>query len=142
MTSGPFPSTHMVTDPRGDFTPCAQRTLKRLRKLFPGAFGEVKPLAVGIYTDVLSRAKITGQDATVFFNFYTASAAYLAACAAPGAQRHDLDGNLDCAVSEADRQYAAARLAERSGRRRERTQSLAFKAALLEPVAIEERDEP
>jgi sRNA-binding protein len=124
-----------------DFSASAQHTLSRLRRRFPGAFGQVRPLKVGIHFDIIDRTDMDSLIVVHFMSFYSQSAAYLRAQTQPGAMRYDLDGNPVEPVSEANRAYAVAQLEWVQGQRRQEQHWRAFRAALLEPVAITEGDE-
>ena len=95
-----------------DFSAGAQRTLGQLRRRFPGAFKQVKPLALGIHEEILESTKISELELVHFMTVYTRSAAYLRAQAEPGAIRVDLDGVMVEPVSDENRCYAANQLEE------------------------------
>jgi sRNA-binding protein len=135
--------THQSTRPpfARDFPVGAQHTLSRLRRRFPDAFGQVKPLKLGIHFDIQERAGMDSLQVGQFMTFYTRCAAYLQAQVRPGAMRHDLDGNPVEPVSEQNRAYALAELDCRNGQRRDQNNWLAFRAALLEPVVISDKGE-
>ena len=119
-----------------DFSAAAQGTLAILRRRFPAAFRQVKPLKLGIRDDILKRTKLTEAELFHFMNFYTRSVAYLQAQAQPGAMRVDLDGHAVEPVSEENRIYASLQLDEVLHEQREQARFRAFRAALLEPVVI------
>jgi sRNA-binding protein len=120
-----------------DFSIAAQRTLGRLRDLFPRTFGVVRPLKLGITEDIVARTSLSTDQVCEFLRFYCNSPAYLRASLRPGAVRYDLDGQRVAAVSTAERMHSTLRLEELWGDRQARKRERAFRAALLEPVTID-----
>jgi sRNA-binding protein len=85
-----------------------------LQRRWPDSFGALRPLKVGIDRDV--RAALPELSRTAIsraMNRYTRNPAYLAALAAPGAVRVDLDGAVVEAVADEDREHAVERLRQR-----------------------------
>ena len=136
------PTDQSTRPPFGrDFSAGAQRTLARLRRRYPGAFSQVKPLALGIRDDILDRGGFDYLELLQFFGWYSRAPAYLRSQAEPGAMRHDLDGTAVCFVSEENRAYAATELHCLQAQQRSEAQWLKFRAALLEPTTISEEGE-
>jgi sRNA-binding protein len=132
------PANQSTRPPFGrDFSAGAQHTLARLRRRYPGAFREVKPLALGIRDDILARGGFDHLELLHFFGWYSRAPSYLRAQAQPGAMRHDLDGAAVDPVSEENRAYAAAELDHQEARQRWHSQWLKFRAALLESATLD-----
>lgn len=139
MTSPTDDTTRILP---GDLTEAAQVTLGRLRRRYPGAFKEVKPLALGIRDDIMDRGGFDHLELLHFFDWYSRAPAYLRAQLQPGAMRYDLEGKAVGTVTDENREYAAAELSHRLAQRQDQARYRAFRAALLEPVTIGDSDEP
>jgi sRNA-binding protein len=140
MTSPTDESSKTRWEP--DFSVSAQRTLGQLRKLFPKAFGSVRPLKIGITSDIVARTAMTSEQVCEFMRFYCTLPAYYRAQLREGAVRYDLDGQRVGAVSIEERMHASLGLERQWAERRVRRRELAFKAALLEPTIIPDEDQP
>jgi ProP effector len=102
-----------------DLSPAA--TGRRLAALFPALFvgpdgkGVWKAIKLRIHADIQARApgEFSKRALAIFFSRYTTTTAYLKALAAPGAQRHDLDGQPAGEIAEEHRSAAAEEVARR-----------------------------
>jgi ProP effector len=102
-----------------DLSPAA--TGARLAELFPALFvgpdgqGEWRAIKLRIHADIQARApgQFSKRTLGIFFSRYTTTTAYLKALAAPGAQRHDLDGQPAGEIAEEHRHAAAEEVARR-----------------------------
>jgi sRNA-binding protein len=98
-----------------------EATGARLAALFPALFvgpgrhGTWKPIKLRIHADIQARApgQFSKRALGIFFARYTTTTAYLKALAAPGAQRHDLDGQPAGEIADEHRQAAAEEVARR-----------------------------
>ena len=66
-----------------DFSIAAQRTLGRLRDLFPRTFGVVRPLKLGITEDIVARTSLSTDQVCEFLRFYCKLPRLFASIAAP-----------------------------------------------------------
>jgi sRNA-binding protein len=102
-----------------DLSPAA--TGARRAALFPALFvgpdgkGTWRPIKLRIHADIQARApgEFSKRALGIFFSRYTTTTAYLKALAAPGAQRHDLDGQPAGEIAEEHRAAAAEEVARR-----------------------------
>jgi ProP effector len=105
--------------PKPDLSP--EATGARLSELFPALFvgpngnGTWKPIKLKIHADIQARApgQFSKRALGIFFSRYTTTTAYLRALSAPGAQRHDLDGQPAGEIAEEHRTLAAEEVARR-----------------------------
>jgi ProP effector len=105
--------------PKPDLSP--EATGARLSELFPALFvgpngnGTWKPIKLKIHADIQARApgQFSKRALGIFFSRYTTTTAYLRALSAPGAQRHDLDGQPAGDIAEEHRTLAAEEVARR-----------------------------
>jgi sRNA-binding protein len=115
----------------------AAATGARLSELFPALFvgpdgkGIWKAIKLRIHADIQARApgQFSKRALGIFFSRYTTTTAYLKALAAPGAQRHDLDGQPAGEIAEEHRSAAAEEVARRQAIAAER------RAAFRKPPA-------
>ena len=82
--------------------------LERMRKRWPAAFDEPKPLKVGIRRDLVA-ARVSEQDADVFMTWLTRTPEYLRA-QVEGATRIDLQGKPCGEVSADNARFAEQEL--------------------------------
>jgi ProP effector len=102
-----------------DLSPAA--TGARLAELFPALFvgpdgkGVWRAIKLRIHADIQARApgQFSKRTLGIFFSRYTTTTAYLKALAAPGAQRHDLDGQPAGEIADEHRNAAAEEVARR-----------------------------
>ena len=102
-----------------DLSPAA--TGARLAELFPALFvgpdgkGVWRAIKLRIHADIQARApgQFSKRTLGIFFSRYTTTTPYLKALAAPGAQRHDLDGQPAGEIADEHRNAAAEEVARR-----------------------------
>ncbi len=102
-----------------DLSPAA--TGARLAELFPALFvgpdgkGVWRAIKLRIHADIQARApgQFSKRTLGIFFSRYTTTTPYLKALAAPGAQRHDLDGLPAGEIADEHRNAAAEEVARR-----------------------------
>ncbi len=102
-----------------DLSPSA--TGARLAELFPALFvgpdgkGVWRAIKLRIHADIQARApgQFSKRTLGIFFSRYTTTTAYLKALAAPGAQRHDLDGQPAGEIADEHRNAAAEEVTRR-----------------------------
>jgi ProP effector len=112
-----------------DLSPAA--TGARLAELFPALFvgpdgkGTWRAIKLRIHADIQARApgEFSKRTLGIFFSRYTTTTAYLKALAAPGAQRHDLDGQPAGEITDEHRTLAAEEVARRQALAAERRAS-------------------
>ena len=109
-----------------DLSPAA--TGARLAELFPALFvgpdgkGVWRAIKLRIHADIQARApgQFSKRTLGIFFSRYTTTTPYLKALAAPGAQRHDLDGQPAGEIADEHRNAAAEEVARRQAMAAER----------------------
>jgi ProP effector len=102
-----------------DLSPAA--TGARLAELFPALFvgpdgkGVWRAIKLRIHADIQARApgQFSKRTLGIFFSRYTTTTPYLKALAAPGAQRHDLDGQPAGEIADEHRNAAAEEVTRR-----------------------------
>ncbi len=102
-----------------DLSPAA--TGARLAELFPALFvgpdgkGTWRAIKLRIHADIQARApgQFSKRTLGIFFSRYTTTTPYLKALAAPGAQRHDLDGQPAGEIADEHCNAAAEEVARR-----------------------------
>jgi ProP effector len=112
-----------------DLSPAA--TGARLAELFPALFvgpdgkGVWRAIKLRIHADIQARApgQFSKRTLGIFFSRYTTTTPYLKALAAPGAQRHDLDGQPAGEIADEHRNAAAEEVARRQAIAAERRAS-------------------
>jgi len=113
------PDAAPATPAAPDLSPAA--TGARLAELFPALFvgpdgkGTWRAIKLRIHADIQARApgQFSKRTLGIFFSRYTTTTPYLKALAAPGAQRHDLDGQPAGEIAEEHRVLAAEEVARR-----------------------------
>jgi hypothetical protein len=91
-------------------------SLAAAREAFPLVFDADRPLplAVGVSVDIRAALGLSRSECGVLMRWWCQGPLYLRALAAPGSQRHKLDGTVVGPVAENERAHAARLIASKS----------------------------
>jgi hypothetical protein len=91
-------------------------SLAAAREAFPLLFDADRPLplAIGVSVDIRAALGLSRSECGVLMRWWCQGPLYLRALAAPGSQRHKLDGTVVGPVAENERAHAARLIASKS----------------------------
>jgi sRNA-binding protein len=91
-------------------------SLAAAREAFPLVFDTDRPLplAIGVSVDIRAALGLSPSECGVLMRWWCQGPLYLRALAAPGSQRHKLDGTVVGPVAEDERAHAARLIASKS----------------------------